>query len=58
MCDLSLFTNFVRNISHSKKKNIGPIFKGQEFQEEKKALENGTDRFSWKLYKGLSLYAV
>jgi hypothetical protein len=43
------FTNFFRNISHSKKKNIGPIFKGEEIQEGKKALEDGTDRLSRKL---------
>jgi len=40
-----------RNISYSKKKNIGPIFKGQEAQEEKKVLEDRTDRLSGKLGK-------
>ena len=41
---------FFRNISRSKKKNIGPIFKAQETQE-KKVLEDRTDRLSRKLGK-------
>jgi hypothetical protein len=50
-CVLISLQFFSRNISHSKKKNIGPIFKGQETQEEIKVLEDRTDRLSRKLGK-------
>ena len=45
-----LYKFFPKHI-YSKKKNIGLILKGQETQEEKKALEDGTDRSSRKLGK-------
>jgi hypothetical protein len=58
LCVLIFFTNFFRNISHSKTKNIGPIFKGQEAQEEKKTFEDGTDRLSRKLGKEYYYYKL
>jgi hypothetical protein len=53
----NVYWKFLTDVSEQ---HIGPIFKGQEIQEDLDflTLEDGTDTLSWNVGKELPLYAV